>query len=158
MCVRCRRGRASKFGNYFLDWLERTGSSISQSHTLTLHSPRRLSFSLSRLPSLSRSLFRIFIVLPFPLAYPPRSLLAFSRKHNYRLRVPTQWMVNGKSRTARPLTYHHKPLVNSDLEERFRGSTIFACFSRDSNRAICLILDRFRGVFSYQWETIQLFC
>lgn len=143
LCVRCRRGRASKFGNYFLDWLERTGSSISQSHTLTLRSPLVvfLSFSpgyhLSPVPC-----FAILLFSSFSLAHPPRPLLAFSRKHNYRLRVPTQWMVNGESRTPRPLTYHHKPLVNSDREKRFRGSTISARFSRDSNRVIYLILDR----------------
>jgi len=72
--------------------------------------------------------------------------LAFPREHNYRLRVPSQWIVNGKPYFETP-TYHHKPLVNSDLEKRFRGSTISACFLKGSNRAICLTLDRSKVSF-----------
>lgn len=141
LCVRCRRGRASKFGNYFLDWLERTGSSISQSRTLTLHPS--LSFSLSlRSLSLPRSPFRVFVVLLSATTTP----LTFPREHNYRLRVPSQWMVNGEPYSETP-TYHHKPLVNSDLEKRFRGSMVSARFSRGFNRAICLTLDRSKVSF-----------
>lgn len=140
LCVRCRRGRASKFGNYFLNWLERAGSSISQSRTLTLRLPRRLSLFLTA-PSAPFSVSR-FCCSSFAHHNP----LSFPREHNYRLRVPSQWMVNGKPYSETP-TYHHKPLVNSDLEKRFRGSAISAHFSRGSNRAICLTLDRLKVSF-----------
>lgn len=139
MCVRCRRGRASKFGNYFLNWLERTGSSISQS--LTLRPSSSFSLSLRLLCFVLRFAFLLFFFRP---SHP--SPLAFPREHNYRLRVPSQWMVNGEPYSETP-TYHHKPLVKSDLEKRFRGSTISAHFSRDSNRAICLTLDRSKVSF-----------
>lgn len=67
--------------------------------------------SLSLRSSVSRNFFFSSSLLPLS---PADSLLAPSREHNYRLRVPSQWMVNGE---PRPLTYHHKPLVTPNLGE-----------------------------------------
>jgi len=140
LCVRYRRGRASKFGNYFLDWLERTGSSISQPRTLTLHPLSSFSLFPHSFYLILRFAFLLFFSRPL------RPSLAFPREHNYGLRDPSQWIVNGKPYFETP-TYHHKPLVNSDLEKRFRGSTISACFSKGSNRIICLTLDHSKVSF-----------
>lgn len=93
LCVRCRRGCASKFGNYFLNWLERTGSSISHSRTFTLRPSSRFSLFL---PVLSTSFFVLrFCCSSFDRHNPPR-------EHNYRLRVPSQWMVNGEPYSKTP--------------------------------------------------------
>lgn len=116
-----------------------------QSPTLALspYVPRRLSLFLpAPAPAASFSVSRFCCS---SLAH-HGPLLAFPREHNYRLRVPSQWIVNGEPYSETP-TYHHKPLVNSDLEKRFRGSTISARFSRGSNRAICLTLDRSKVSF-----------
>lgn len=132
---RCRRGRASKFGNYFLDWLERAGSSISQSRIPTLCT---LSTSFSLSPR-----FAFFCCSSLPLGRRD-SPLAFPREHNYRLRVPSQWMVNGV-----PCSEYPSPIITGLwLTRTSRGEVSrrpryprASRRAKRSDRAICLILE-----------------